>query len=156
MAIDNSLLPTGLFRIVIGDGSDELQRLLSKNAVAVGFPGISSAELPAPFRNKQGFTPSDAISYETLSVTFAVDEQLRVYQKLHDWIVANTTDDNLDVHDIAVEFITSHYNVSRTCRFHNAFPTAVGGVELNVQQETTDYAFIEATFAYDRFVFDDV
>jgi hypothetical protein len=152
--VDNSLLPTGLFRVTIGDNSSEEKRLLSKNTVGVSFPSITSGELPTPFKNNQGVTPSDAITYDALTLTFAIDERMVVYEALHNWMLNNTLDDNLDVEDLSLEFITSHFNVSRTCRFHDIFPTSIGGVELNVQQDTTEYAFIAATFSYDRFIFD--
>jgi hypothetical protein len=54
---------------------------------AVNIPGISlgSVRQPTPFRDIP--LPGDSITYDTLTMTFMVDENLENYQEIHGWIV---------------------------------------------------------------------
>ena len=54
---------------------------------AVNIPGISlgSVRQPTPFRDIP--LPGDSITYDTLTMTFMVDENLENYQEIHGWLV---------------------------------------------------------------------
>jgi hypothetical protein len=54
---------------------------------------------------------------------------------------------------MTLHFLTNHNNISRSVRFANAFPTNIGGLEFNVQQTESEYAYVDVTFRYDYFEF---
>lgn len=122
-------------------------------AVSASFPAVSLPEVTTGFRNKQGFVPGDKLVYDPLTVRVAIDEKLESYREIFNWIHANTANDNLIIHDMTLHFLTNHNNISRSVRFANAFPTNISGLEFNVQQTESEYAFVDVTFRYDYFEF---
>ena len=149
--IDSNLLSLTGFKLSIHNSSDF--KHTQYFATSASFPSVSLAEVTTDFRNNFGFMPDSKLSYDPLTVRVAIDEQLQSYRELFGWIRANTTNAKLVMHDITLQFLTNHNNVSRSVKFVNAFPTNIGGVEFNVQGTETEYAFVDVTFRYDYFEF---
>jgi hypothetical protein len=124
-------------------------------AVSASFPSISLPEVNTPFRNNQAFVPGEKLAYDTLNIRIAIDEKLFSYREIFDWMVDNTKQDSLVVHDMILNFLTNHNNISRQVKFYDAFPTAIGGIEFSVQNTDVEYAFADVTFRYDYFEFVD-
>ena len=97
--------------------------------------------------------PDSKLAYDPLTVRIAIDENLESYNEIFNWLRSNTTNTNLIFHDVTLHFLTNHNNISRSVRFANAFPTNLSGVEFNVQQTESEYAFVDVTFRYDYFEF---
>lgn len=122
-------------------------------AVSASFPSVSLPEVNSTFKNNQAFVPGDKLAYDPLTVRIAVDEKLESYREIFNWLHTNTTNDKLIIHDMTLHFLTNHNNISRSVRFADAFPTNISGVEFNVQQNDSEYAFVDVTFRYDYFEF---
>jgi len=56
------------------------------NTTAVTLPGISLAELNQPTRLQQLRLAGSDLTFEDLSITFLVDDELINYRKVHDWM----------------------------------------------------------------------
>ena len=54
---------------------------------AANIPGISLGEAQYPTPMTDMFVSGDKLTFETLSITFLVDEELQNYRELWDWIV---------------------------------------------------------------------
>lgn len=122
-------------------------------AVSASFPAVSLPEVTTGYRNKQGFVPGDKLNYDPLTIRIAVDEKLESYREIFNWIHANTVSDTPIDYDMTLHFLTNHNNISRSVRFAKAFPTNIGGLEFNVQQSESEYAYVDVTFRYDFFEF---
>ena len=122
-------------------------------AVSASFPAVSLPEVTTGYRNLSGFVSGDKLAYDPLTVRIAIDEKLESYREIFNWIHSNTTNKELTVHDVTLHFLTNHNNISRSVRFANAFPTNIGGLEFNVQQTESEYAYVDVTFRYDYFEF---
>jgi hypothetical protein len=149
----NLLALTG-FKLTIG-GTNEF-KLSEFFAVSASFPSISLGEANASFRNRQGFVPDDVLQYEPLTIRIAVDEELQSYNEIYNWMLHNTNEFKLKTQELILHFMTGHNNVSRQVKFTDAFPTSCSGIEFNVQNTATDYAYVDVTFRYDRFEFIDI
>ena len=143
----NMLAPTG-FRVTIESPKfSNLEYFIS----TVSLPTISLAEAEAGFRNYQGFVPGDKVSYDTLDMSFVIDEDMKNYTEVFNWIKANA-DENLPAkHDLIFSILTSHNNLNKQIKFVNAMPTSLGGVEFNTQVDTIDYLQSTISFRYDYF-----
>lgn len=115
------------------------------------------------------------LTYDTLRITFIVDEELRNYKELHEWMVAigfpqsrtqfadhrsstavtptqtNTsirTSANAMFTDATLTMLSNKNNPMVEARFQDIFPTSLG--ELSFVQDATDVDYLkcEATFAY--------
>jgi hypothetical protein len=148
--IDSNLLALTGFKLFINSEDFKHTQYF---AVSASFPSVSLAEVTTGYKNNQGFVPGDKLAYDPLTMRIAIDEKLESYREIFNWMHSNTKNRELIVHDITLHFLTNHNNISRSVRFANAFPTTIGGLEFNVQQTESEYAFLDATFRYDYFEF---
>jgi len=49
-------------------------------------PGISLTEIPKPTPFVEMYIPGEKLTYDTLNITFLVDEDLRAWTQIHDWM----------------------------------------------------------------------
>lgn len=131
----------------------DLFPLTERLAVAATFPSVSVSEVAINFSNKAGFVSSGFLEYGELSIRVAVDEALGVYNELFDWLKRNSEGAALETYSLVLNFVTSHFNVSRSVQFNAVFASAISGVELNAQASDVEYAYIDVTFKYDNFNF---
>jgi hypothetical protein len=153
MSVDNNLLPTNGFKVLIG-GTQEYPKL-NTFAVRLSLPGVSNADVATPYKNQPGFTPSETLTYDPLSITFLCDEKMELYDELFDWMKTNTTTETLQTDDIIINLLTSHNNVSRKVRCTNAFPTGIGSIDFDAQSVEVGYATFDISFRFDEFEFID-
>ena len=57
------------------------------NSIQANIPGISLTEITQPTRLMPVRIPGNDLTFEDLSVTFIVDEDLTNYRSVHDWMV---------------------------------------------------------------------
>jgi hypothetical protein len=127
--------------------------LCERLAVSASFPSISVSEVAINFSNKAGFVSSGFLQYGDLSVRIAVDEALGVYEELYNWLKRNSEGASLETYSLVLNFVTSHFNVSRSVQFNSVFVSSISGIELNAQATDVEYAYIDVTFKYDNFNF---
>jgi len=146
----NLLALTG-FKLTIG-GTNEF-KLSEFFAVSATFPNISLGEANASYRNRQGFVADDVLQYEPFTIRIAVDDELLVYNEMHNWMLHNTREEKLKTQELILHFMTGHNNVSKRVKFINAFPTSLSNIVFNAQSTSVEYAYVDVTFRYDRFQF---
>ena len=143
----NMLSPTG-FRVSIESPKfSNLEYFIT----TVGLPAIGLPEAEAGFKNYQGFLPGDKITYEPLDLTFMLDEDMKNYMEVFNWIQSNANETTPATHDLILSILTSHNNLNKEIKFVNAIPTSLGGVEFSTQLDTIDYLQADVSFRYDRF-----
>jgi len=153
MSVDNNLLPTNGFKVLIG-GTQKYPKL-NTFAVKLTLPSVNNAEVSTQYRNEPGFVPSESLTYDPLSITFLCDEKMKVYDELYDWMKNNTTSSTLQTDDIIINLLTSHNNVSRNVRCTNAFPIGIGSIEFDAQGSEVGFATFDISFRFDDFEFID-
>ena len=101
----------------------------------VNIPGISlGGTMSQATRFKDLPIPGDKLSYEPLSMTFLVDENLENFQEIHGWLVG-------------LGFPRDH------AEFRNLFPTSLTGLQYDQQQADVNYLTATVTFSYDIYDF---
>ncbi len=114
-----------------------------------GIPSVTSGEVQTNFRNRIGYTPGEAITFDTLSLRFAIDEDMTNYTEMFNWMKSNT--DTTERHDMILSVMSSHNNVNKQFQFKDSFPTSLGGVEFNSQSTDVTYLQADVTFRYNEF-----
>lgn len=145
---NRNLLPLTGFKIKFGA---QIFKNLEFFATSVSLPSISISESNIPFKQGTVYAPADRISYDSLSVQFALDENLVVYNEIHNWMKRQL--DEVEFYDMTLSFLTSHNNVSRTVLFTNAFPVSCSGISLSTNASDVEYGNIDVGFRYDTFEF---
>jgi hypothetical protein len=92
----------------------------------------------------------DTISYDTLSLRFAIDEDLKNYREIFDWMISNR-ENGLDFSDMILSVLTNHNNGNREFQFRDAFPISLSGVEFTTQATDVEYLQADVSFRYSEF-----
>jgi len=122
----------------------------------VNIPGIQFGEVvQGAGVGLDAFFPGDKATFDTLEVSFIVDEDLGNFIEMYNWIdsivplsdpklygsftdtavtktnvLASTNNDLNQYSDITLVLNTNKNIPNRFIRFHDAFPTALGSIEL--------------------------
>ena len=162
----NMLSPQN-FKVVIDD----------KNFATIAFfctqanvPGLQSSEINTNYRNFQGFTPGELLDYSTFDVTFIVDEEMKNYIEIRDWLLKNTHGQNLDTRgaentnaldvireqqrkDITLSILSNKATTNKEILFNDCFPTTLGELQFTTQDTTLDYLTCTVSFRFNGFSF---
>jgi hypothetical protein len=103
--------------------------------------------------------PGTRQTYEDLQIGFIVDEDMRNWLEVHDWMTSLGsnlgTKDVLKEHqktsNIALYVLNSSYNINLTVTFHNAFPMSLSGLDFDVSVQDIDPILSTATFSYTHY-----
>ena len=123
----------------------------------------------------QSSVPGDKITFDPLSVTFVVDEDMTNYREIYDWIMAvgpgfdsddfstliNSTKTSKGTFssgnyenmysDTTLIINTSSNNANIEFMFEDCFPTSLGGIESSTNTDGVEYATCDLTLRYTLF-----
>lgn len=130
---------------------------------AVNLPGLSLPEIDVSNPLIRVPYAGDHLLYDELQITYKVDENLRNYMELHEWIralgkrsfeeyraLANTpsyTGGGLKS-DISLMILTSNKNANYEVVFKDAIPISVSGINFATTDPDVDYVTATASFRY--------
>jgi hypothetical protein len=119
-------------------------------------PTITVNETPVVRPQRDAYFPGDKLSYEPLTVTMLISEDMDNFKEIYDWLEKSvTTNNSSDMYDdITAHILTSKNNPNKKIIFHNAFPTSLGNINFSVQEADIVYGTVDATFRYDYFTFE--
>lgn len=101
------------------------------------------------------------MQFEELAVTFLVDEDLRVYEEVFNWLKGITFPHQFKEYkeqkdkgiyaDCSVLFLKNSYESNLSFRFHNMFPTSIGPINFTSGTDGSQVLTTDITFSYDTF-----
>jgi hypothetical protein len=134
-------------------------------------PGVSLSEIPrnTPFIDL--YVPGEKMIYDTLNLTFLVDEDLRGWQSIHDWIRAMTFPTEYKEYrdlvklattasyrkqfalppqysDAELTVYTNKNNVNFKVIFKDVFPTSVSSILFNAADNAESITSADASFRF--------
>ena len=115
-------------------------------------PSMAMTEATIARPKIDAYVPGDKITFDPLSITMLVAEDMENYEEIYNWMLA---DQNI-VDDISIYLLTSKKNSNKFVTFKNAFPTNIGSITFNVQDTDVTYAQLDVTFRYDYFTINNV
>jgi hypothetical protein len=126
-------------------------------------PNISTNPIIQPTRFNPVFTTPDQVSFSNLDLTFIVDEGMRNYTEIFNWIISSAfpnnheqfsnikeSDDGL-FSDISILVLNSKKNPNIQIDYTNCFPISLSDVQLNTTDADVTYPEVTASFAFDFF-----
>lgn len=128
----------------------------------VNIPGLqlSSVEIPNPFVSIP--VGGDHIIFDSLDITFMVDEDMKNYIELFSWIngtgFPNDYSEYSDLanappglglkSDVVVSILTSAKNLNYEVTFRGAMPVSLTGLQLDTTLTDVQYLEAQASFRY--------
>lgn len=138
--INKSILNKGNFRLLI-DRVPNVEYYVK----SVTLPGFRFTEATASTGiGIDAFFPGDKVEFDTLSVTFLVDEDLKNFEEIYDWMdsVVPFKDpkayqtQNLQLYSDATLVTTTNKNTpNRYFRFKDCIPTQMGSIDFDTGAE---------------------
>ena len=143
----NLLSPTG-FRLLLDKTKyANLEYFLTTFTI----PDLTIGEVPTSYRGNVGYVPGDRAEYGAMSCRFMIDEDMKNYIEIYNWVQSNVGGSGVTTSDMILTVLTSHNNINKQIQFINAFPTSLSGVEFSTQAQDVEYLQADVSFRYDRF-----
>jgi len=110
--------------------------------------------------------PGDEVTYEDFTINFLVDEDLKNYMLVHNWITGlgipqnftqfktlttnedGTEDEKLQFCDGTLQILNSNYRSIAMVKFTDLFPVSLSSLEFNATENDVNYFTAEASFKY--------
>ena len=136
---------------------------------SVGIPGISLSEIPQTTPFVDLFVPGEKAIYDMLNVTFLIDEEMKSWIEIHDWIRAMTfpteyeeyqrlgqlnrnvslkVTDKPQYSDATITIFSSSNTPYYRFKFYDCFPTSVSSFVMAATDSPEDAMTADATFRY--------
>ena len=162
----NYLQPSG-FRVII---DRENYPNLEFFAQSVNHPDVSIAGTNLPFRRIENVNmPGDTISFSELTVSFILDEDMKAYTELYNWMEYTINSDFVGQAprsqrvspelptqaDISVSILSSHNNQSTRILYKGCNPTSISGLQLSSVASSVEYLTFDVSFQFTGFEFKD-
>jgi hypothetical protein len=145
----------------------------------VTVPGISLSEIPQNTPFVDLYRPGEKAIYDLLNVTFLVDESLKSWLEVHDWIRAMTFPSDFKEYrnlgllsktagirqasglppqysDATLTILSSANNPIFRFKFYDVFPTSVSTFAMSTTDSPDTAITADATFRYSYFDVDKV
>jgi hypothetical protein len=154
LTTNSNLLQTTKFRLVF-NRIPNVEYFLTE----VNLPGVSLPRnvQPTPFRDRP--VPGDKLDWEELRLVFNVDENLKNWQELYNWIRGLGKPTNFGEYskikkesnvysDAVLMPLSSHNNVTYKIHFKDAWPQNLSGIRWTTQGSANEPIISEAVFQY--------
>jgi len=133
---------------------------------SASIPGISAspAMSPTPFRD-QYYTPGK-MEYQDFSLEFAVDEYMKNYQEIHDWMVGISFPDEFKqfkdqrdsefglYSDATLVVMTNGKNPNIQIKFKDIFPIDLSSIQMDTKSPDMVYSTAQMTFKTNGYTID--
>lgn len=115
--------------------------------------------------------PGDEINYDDLTIRFLVDEDLKNYMSVHNWIrylghpesAKDWTEfsdgdsyTEKQYSDGVIFILDSNFNKKFEIYFKDLFPVSLGGLNFDSTYTDTEYFAVDATFKFSIFEINDI
>jgi len=142
----NFLSPTG-FKLVINRNNLANTEYFS---TSVTLPSLNFGHINVPKNQYKGYLSGD-ITFDDFSIRIAIDEDMKVYKELYDWMLQNRDANSPVVYDATLIILTNHNLPNNKIQFTNLFPLSVSGLEFSTQATDVEYLQTDVSFRYDEF-----
>ena len=133
----------------------------------INIPSISLPKIDIPTQFVSIPTQYTHLEFGDMSLSFKVDEDLKNYMEIYNWIIDLGFPDNyrqravIDKEptytgngvysDISLIVLNSAKNPNYTITFQDAYPMSLGSLQFDSTYDDVDYMTVEASFAYTQY-----
>lgn len=132
---------------------------------SINLPGVTSNEIEVatPFSNT--YRHPTKMSFEAFSISFLIDEDMKVWEETYKWIVSLTRpesnkqyvkykDSEASPYQDGILTLNTNSNIPNLrVKFKNVFPTSLSGIQFGTMNSAENTLTADLTFRYDLFEF---
>ena len=125
-------------------------------------PGISISSIDVPTPLKTIAMAGDEVSFEELSIKFIVDENMKNWLSIYDWIIGlgfptkegqekykKLTENSELTTDATLTVLTSNMNPQINFKFKECFPLGLSSIAFDSGGTDIEYVTADVSFRYD-------
>ena len=125
-------------------------------------PGISISAIDVPTPLKTVAMVGDEVNFEELSIKFIVDENMKNWLSIYDWIIGlgfptkegqekykKLSENSELTTDATLTVLTSNMNAQINFRFRECFPLSLSSIAFDSGGTDIDYVTADVSFRYD-------
>ena len=125
-------------------------------------PGISIGSISVPTPLKTIDFPGDEVAFEELSIRFVVDENMKNWLSIYEWIISlgfpskedqekyrRLQNSNKLTQDATLTVLTSNMNAQINFIFKDCFPLNLSSINFDSGNTDVEYVTADVSFAYD-------
>ena len=129
---------------------------------SANLPGISISAIDVPTALKTIAIAGDEVNFEELSIKFIVDENMKNWLSIYDWIIGLgfPTKEGQEKYaklaiaselttDATLTVLTSNMNAQINFRFRECFPLSLSSIAFDSGGTDIDYVTADVSFRYD-------
>lgn len=135
----------------------------------ISLPGAGLSEIVRNTPFVDIYSPGEKLIYEPLDLTFLVDEDLRTWLELYDWMVGLTFPEKFDQYrrmlkeksdfggirsDAILTILSNKNQPNIRVNFKGCFPTSVSALPFDATSDASQTMLSSATIRYDYFSVD--
>ena len=132
----------------------------------VNLPGLTLTEVPRPTPFIDLYVPGEKLIYDTLNINFLVDEEMRAWFEIHDWIRGLTFPTNFQEYRNVISekvpfgkiysdcILTLNNNANKTVitvKLVDCFPTTLSGIDFDSTSVPDSIVTASASFRFSYF-----
>ncbi len=151
----NFLAPVGFkLNLELFDGVDFFCQRANLPEINMPF-----TEVPTRFRNFP-IAPGGGVSYGDLNLTFIIDEDLKNYTSIHNWIRKNGgaeghNSTELEYSKGQLMIVTSNYNAAFFIDYENLFPISLSPIDFDATVQDIEYFTAQVVFKFTNYTIRD-
>jgi hypothetical protein len=133
--------------------SPELKNL-SFHCQTVSIPSISLPVVEMPYHQMTAQVSGDRVSFDPFTATFLVDENLKNFNLIFQWIMKQAMEQTIIKRDLSLFLYNNSNNHSHTIRFVGSIPTSLSPVNLASNLSGSNVMASDISFSFDYFYFE--
>jgi len=123
----------------------------------IPIPGMTLGEAIMPTRTLDLYLPSDKISFDPVTITFNVDENLENYLGIYNWIMdlghpdrskVTRPDDKDAISDAIITVLNNQKNPIYNIVLKDCFPTSLAELPMNLQSSDPVVCTLTIRYSY--------
>ena len=136
----------------------------------VNLPGVNMGKATLNTPVLDVYTPGNKLSYNSLDITFTIDEVVQSWKEMYNWFLSMASQDTDERNRLSSQQSNRSYgkqaysnatlnilsalnNPIIKVRFYNAFPVSLSDLQFSTQSSADEILTATASFNYDYFEF---
>lgn len=129
---------------------------------SVSLPGISTSEVPVDSRFSTTYRHGDKLVYDPLVITFLVDEDLRNWEEIHNWLTGLTFPEKHEQYqaqskkglyfDSTLQINKNSNEENIRIKYFHCHPISLGPIQFDFTQDPSFTPICDLTLRYDRYI----
>ena len=131
---------------------------------SANIPGISIGQIDLPTPTSTGYLAGDEVAFEELTVSFVIDENMKNWLSIYDWIISlgvptisdrekliKRQNEGTERTSAVLTVLTSNMNAQINFYFNEVWPLNLSSIDFNTTGTDVDYVTATVSFRYDTY-----